>query len=134
MRLIGLAALGRLLYSLGRTVSAELRNPENLEFRALLGLVGVVVAGGGLFYHLVERWTLLDSLYFSVVTLATVGYGDLSPKTALGKAFTILYILAGMGILAGFVHVLAGYRVRRAARAAEGLEREGQEVARRTRS
>jgi hypothetical protein len=63
-----------------------------------LGLLGV----GTLVYSVLEGWSLLDALYFCVVTLATVGYGDLHPVTDLGKAFTILYILTGVGVLVVF--------------------------------
>jgi hypothetical protein len=38
---------------------------------------------------------LLDSLYFSVITLATVAYGDFSPYTMAGKIFTVFYIFIG---------------------------------------
>jgi hypothetical protein len=37
-------------------------------------------------------------LYFCVVTLATVGYGDFAPRTSFGKVFTIVYILIGAGV------------------------------------
>lgn len=59
------------------------------------------------FYWLAEGWSLLDAAYFSVVTIATVGYGDLTPKTALGKIFTIGYIFAGIGIFVAAVTALA---------------------------
>ena len=50
-------------------------------------------------YHWLEGWSYLDALYFCVVSLATVGYGDLAPKTPLGRAFTIVYIINGVAIL-----------------------------------
>ncbi len=53
---------------------------------------------GTVFYHLIEKWSWLDSLYFSVITLATVGYGDFAPKTPAGKIFTIFYVFIGVGI------------------------------------
>lgn len=73
----------------------------------LLTIIALTALGiGTIFYHFVEGWKWLDSLYFSVVTLATVGYGDYVPKTNLGKVFTIFYILTGIGIIATFAHSL----------------------------
>ena len=46
-------------------------------------------------------------MYFSVVTIATVGYGDLAPQTAIGKIFTICYIFAGIGIFVSAVTAFA---------------------------
>jgi voltage-gated potassium channel len=54
---------------------------------------------GTFFYHWVEGWSYLDSIYFCVVSLGTVGYGDLTPKTPLGKVFTIVYLINGIVIL-----------------------------------
>jgi hypothetical protein len=71
-------------------------------FRAIVGLALTLLFIGTIFYTLVEGWSPLDALYFSVVTMATVGYGDLSPKTEFGKAFTIIFILVGVGILVTF--------------------------------
>lgn len=93
-----------LLSLLRAVVGAYRRDPQ---FRALTLLLLVTLLAGMLFYSNVEGWSLLDALYFSVTTLATVGYGDLSPQTAAGKVFTIVYILTGLGILAGFVNALA---------------------------
>lgn len=64
---------------------------------AILLLIDLLLIGT-LFYSKYEGWSYLDSLYFSVTTLATVGYGDLHPTTPGSKIFTIFYILFGVGI------------------------------------
>ena len=55
-------------------------------------------------YHYLEGWTWFDSLYFSVITLSTVGYGDISPQTTGGKTFTMVYVIVGIGIILSFVN------------------------------
>ncbi len=72
---------------------------QDPAFRVLALVVMSVLGAGTVFYHSVEGWRWLDSLYFCVITLATVGYGDFSPKTDPGKIFTILYIFIGIGLL-----------------------------------
>ena len=89
--LLGLAQLGHII---ARTA----RNPE---FRALLILYGLLLAIGTVFYTRVEGWSVLDAMYFCVVTLATVGFGDLAPRTSLGKVFTIVYVMIGTGVFVG---------------------------------
>jgi uncharacterized membrane protein YbhN (UPF0104 family) len=89
--------------SLARLLRALLQQPES---RALLTMALAVIAVGTLFYHNVEGWRWLDALYFCVVTLVTIGYGDFTPKTDAGKLFTIVYIIIGLGILSGFLAVV----------------------------
>lgn len=57
------------------------------------------LAIGTFLFHWVEGWDYLDSLYFCVISLATVGYGDFTPDTQLGKVLTMVYIVNGIGIL-----------------------------------
>jgi voltage-gated potassium channel Kch len=83
------------LVRLGQSIARSFRDPQ---FRALLVLYGALLLAGTVFYVRAEHWSALDALYFCVVTLATVGYGDFAPRTSLGKVFTIVYILIGAGV------------------------------------
>jgi hypothetical protein len=72
-------------------------------------LLVVAIAGGGVFYWRVEDLALLDAVYLSVITLTTVGYGDPAPETGVGKAFTAMFVLFGMGILLAFLSAMAAH-------------------------
>lgn len=47
--------------------------------------------------------TYLTAIYWVLTTLATVGFGDYTPKTQLGQAFTILLYITGIGIISVFI-------------------------------
>lgn len=57
----------------------------------LLLLVALSWLVGGILFAALEGTNFLDSLYWSMTTMSTVGYGDLSPATAAGKMFTIAF-------------------------------------------
>ena len=78
----------------------------NESFRLVATTALAVLATGTIFYHFQEDLKWLDALYFSVITLATVGYGDIVPHTDLGKIFKIVYVLMGIGIIATFANLL----------------------------
>ncbi|MEK7599866.1 MAG: potassium channel family protein [Patescibacteria group bacterium] len=72
-------------------------------YRILLAFALATLATGTVVYHFVEGFSWLNSYYFSVVTLATVGYGDFTPHTNFGKIFTTFYIFIGVGIVTTFI-------------------------------
>jgi len=75
-----------------------------IKNRYLFGAMFILFFGGSLFYMLVERWNFLDSMFFSVATLATVGYGNIVPETVAGKIFTIFYIIFGISVFLFFIN------------------------------
>ena len=91
----------------------KLEFPE--EYRILATMTAMLFALGTFMYHLLEKFSWLDSLYLSVITLATVGYGDIVPVTPAGKIFTIFYVLFGIGVLVNFASVVAKRRFERRA-------------------
>ena len=75
--------------------------------------------GGGLFYKYVEGWDSLTCMYFQVVTMTTVGYGDFSPTTTGSRWFTIFFIITGIAIVGQIVNNFAEYVVEYAEKKAE---------------
>ena len=96
-------ALLLLFVSMGRLYRKMIQQPET---RALLISASLIVVIGVVFYTQVEKWSVLDAIYFCVVTLGTVGYGDITPTTDLGKIFTIFYIIFGLAVIGGFFATL----------------------------
>ena len=74
--------------------------------------VTVILATGTTFYTIVEDWTVVQALYFTVITLTTIGYGDLHPTTEFSRVFTIFFVLAGVSTLLGFLNFILGRTVK----------------------
>ncbi|MCB0734862.1 MAG: two pore domain potassium channel family protein [Flavobacteriales bacterium] len=79
---------------------------KDREYRGLIYITLFVLVAGTIVYHYMEGWRWIDALYFCVITLTTVGYGDFSPQTDGGKLFTIFYIIVGIGIILSFIDAL----------------------------
>lgn len=92
---------------------------HDLEFRTLLVLFSLILGGATTFYTRVEGWSVLDALHFSVVAVATVGFGDFAPQTVLGKLFTIVYLAVGIGLFVALAGKLALVVIKPSVSAAE---------------
>ncbi len=84
-----------------------------LQILTLLGMLMLIVAGGTVFFHHAEGWSWLDSYFFTVVTLSTVGYGSIVPVTALGKIGTTVFIFIGLGVFAVAIQQFGSFAVRK---------------------
>jgi voltage-gated potassium channel len=94
---------------LWRAVVGVWRDPET---KALPFVAGLLVLTGTIFYWRFEDWGFIKSLYFAVVTLTTVGYGDLHPTSDGTRIFTIIYILTGLGVLVALLSSVAQQYIR----------------------
>ena len=89
--------------SLLEDLQEKLRHQIIFAFSAIIGMIGL----GTIAYTYLEDWTVAQAFYFSVVTLTTVGYGDLHPTTDASRVFTAAYILVGVGIMLASLGTIA---------------------------
>eukprot|EP00434_Breviolum_minutum_P024891 symbB.v1.2.021983.t1/scaffold1899.1/size238565/19 len=73
--------------------------------RAILLLLGLHLLSAASFMS-IESWSFVDSMYFTSVTLTTVG--DMTPKTTMGRTLTSALVLTGVPATAALVHALSG--------------------------
>jgi voltage-gated potassium channel len=71
-----------------------------VKIRLTLTVLLVLVTLGTLGYMTIEGWKPVDSFYMTIITLTTVGYGEVKTLSSLGRMFTVLLILSGVSILA----------------------------------
>jgi voltage-gated potassium channel len=89
MRILGAYA------SLFRAIFGAFRSPR---VQALLLVCLLIALTQALVFTRLEGWRFLDAFYFSVVSMATVGYGDFAPATSLGKLAALAFLLVGIGV------------------------------------
>jgi len=89
--------------------------PQKRLRRGLIILGGIIVAGT-IGYMLIEGWSFGEAIYMTVITISTVGYGEVHPLSATGRIFTIILIAGGVSgalfVLSAFVEYLLEGRFR----------------------
>lgn len=98
------------------------------RIRYALVALAVAVMFGTVGFHLAEGWPLADSLYVTVQTVTTVGYGDLPPKTAAGRMFASAFMFFGFGAVAYILTSTVQWIVQSELLAAFGARRRQREM------
>ena len=86
----------------------------NLIIVVLLAVFLVALGTAG--YMVIEGWTIMDSVYMTVITLSTIGYGEVNPVSQPGRIFTLILIVMGVGfflyVIGNVVQFLVEGRIR----------------------
>ena len=86
---------------------------RRVGFAKLVAVLGYYI-GACLFFCYVEGWTIIRTIYFSTVTITTVGYGDVVPHTKLGKIVGMFFIVFGIVVVFTIISGVATSVLRRA--------------------
>lgn len=73
--------------------------PNRVRVRVVLLAVFGAILLGTVMFHVLEGWSILDSLYVTAQTVTTVGFGDLTPRTPYGRAFAVVFMMVSVGIV-----------------------------------
>lgn len=105
LRLVGLAAVA----ARGLTVLHSILRKRGLGYVTGVFVLIALVTGG--LFAVFEGHSLVDGLWWTVVTLTTVGYGDFSPVTTGGRATAVVLMFAGIGVVSFITANIAAYFV-----------------------
>ena len=76
---------------------------NKIRLRFYLAAFAVLLSFGIIGFMFIENMSLTDAIYFPIVTMATVGYGDIHPQTDIGKILTLIIIIGGVGTFLGVI-------------------------------
>jgi len=74
-----------------------------------LGLLVATTIFGIIGFSIIEHYTFLESLYITIITISTVGYGEIRPLSDAGRIFTIILILLNLGIVSYFIALISRF-------------------------
>ncbi len=102
-----------LRYSQNMKMFADIIRSKRFELLTLMVFLGFLVFIASIAIYLFENPTsggqvghLYDAVYWAIVTISTVGYGDITPMTTGGRLVTMILILTSLGVLAFFTSII----------------------------
>jgi len=87
----------------GQVAIRKKADPLVVRLRFFIVALGLLILTWSLAFMAVERRSFVDAIYYTFVTVTTVGYGDIHPESTAGKMMAILIILSGTGMFGGLV-------------------------------
>ncbi len=93
-------------------------------------LAALLIVCGTIGYMLIEGWNTLDALYMTIITLATVGYGEIHPISDIGHIYTIVLIVTGVGFFLYVIGAVIQFMVEGRVRLLLGRRRLDRRIAR----
>lgn len=116
-----------------KRITSELRETYSLlkreKFFRIIGITCVIILFGALALYFADRYYetkgvvgIFDAIYWAVVTITTVGYGNVVPNSTTGKIFALLIILSGPALLSLITASIASILVERKIKEGKGLE------------
>lgn len=91
----------------------SLMNKLKIEITAAVSTLFLWIGIGTIAFRHLEPWSWITSFYFSVVTITTVGYGDLAPSSDMSRLFTAFYILIGVSIGIGALGLIGAELIKK---------------------
>jgi len=104
------------VFTINKVLAYLLRSSKKLDsffktnhFYLVLAIIVVIIVTGSVLISLIEGLDFGNAVWWSIVTFSTVGYGDISPKTAMGKVIAVILMFSGIGFIGVFTGTVATF-------------------------
>lgn len=81
-------------------------SPKGGETTTTLILGSVFLFGGALVFVFLEDWSYIEAIYFTVITLTSIGFGDYLPSSTASRVFTMFFIILGLGTASSMIKTM----------------------------
>ena len=113
LRLVKIFRIGALS---GRMMKRSSRFFDTNGFKYVLMISAVIILMAAVAMTYVEKMPFQDALWWSFVTATTVGYGDLSPATGIGRIIACALMIVGIGLIGSLTSTITSFFLKDAAK------------------